>query len=71
MRRHPRRIAKDKHDGKSDVLDLLRSHPFTRERAAAIRAQAGPAAPERQILSGAAWTALQGICGAGSTRAEP
>ncbi|XYD10670.1 M48 family metallopeptidase [Methylobacterium sp. NMS12] len=65
------RIAKDKHDGKSDVLDLLRSHPFTRERAAAIRAQAGPAAAQRQILSGAAWTALKGICGTGATTAEP
>ncbi|WP_245337926.1 M48 family metalloprotease, partial [Methylobacterium radiotolerans] len=25
------RIAKDKHDGNSDVLDLLRSQPFPRE----------------------------------------
>ncbi|MEE7449738.1 peptidase M48 [Methylobacterium radiotolerans] len=65
------RIAKDKHGGKSEVLDLLRSHPFTRERAAAIRAQAGPAAAERQIMSGGAWTALRGICGPSATTAAP
>lgn len=65
------RVAKDKHGGKSEVLDLLRSHPFTRERAAAIRAQAGPAAAERQIMSGGAWTALRSICGPSATTAAP
>ncbi|WP_430911083.1 M48 family metallopeptidase [Methylobacterium sp. sgz302541] len=52
------RIAKDG----SETGAFLRSHPFTRERAAAIRALAGPDAAGRRILSDADWTALRGIC---------
>lgn len=54
------RIAKDE----AGDLDFLRSHPFTRERAAAIRALAGPEAAGRSILSEADWASLRGICGA-------
>ncbi|MEH3144896.1 MAG: M48 family metallopeptidase [Methylobacterium frigidaeris] len=52
----------DGDDGGRGGLDLLRSHPFTRERAAAIRAQAGPDASGRRILPPEQWTALKGIC---------
>lgn len=53
------RIAKDEAD--SDPA-LLRSHPFTRERAATIRALAGPEGAGRQILSEADWMLLRRIC---------
>ena len=53
------RIAKD--DAETDP-DFLRTHPFTRERAAAIRAQAGAAASGRHILSEAEWGQLRRIC---------
>ncbi|MCJ2025986.1 M48 family metalloprotease [Methylobacterium sp. J-067] len=56
------RIAEDEKGGLSEALAILRSHPLTRERAAAIRAQASPGALGRAILSGDEWTALQGIC---------
>ncbi|WP_122982830.1 M48 family metallopeptidase [Methylobacterium indicum] len=54
------RIAAD--DGPRGTLDLLRSHPLTTERAAAIRALAGPSASGRQILPEKEWGALKGIC---------
>ncbi|RVU21565.1 M48 family metallopeptidase [Methylobacterium oryzihabitans] len=54
------RIAGD--DKESGSLDWLRSHPVTRERAAAIRAQAGPEAPARRIMPPEEWAALKGIC---------
>lgn len=53
------RIAGD--DADNDPA-LLRSHPFTRERAAAIRTRAGPGTETRRILGEADWTALRGIC---------
>ncbi|WP_409567414.1 M48 family metallopeptidase [Methylobacterium sp. J-092] len=53
------RIAKDEAD--ADPA-LLRSHPFTRERAATIRALAGARDPDRHILSDADWMQLRGIC---------
>ena len=53
------RIAKD--DAESDP-DFLRTHPFTRERAATIRAQAGAASSVRRILSEAEWGQLRRIC---------
>ncbi len=65
------RIAKDKGVEKSGALDLLRSHPFTRERAAAIRAQAGSDAPARRILPDEDWKALKGICGPGGAAHAP
>jgi Zn-dependent protease with chaperone function len=55
------RISSD--DDRRGTLDLLRTHPLTAERAAAIRALAGPEAPGRQILSAEDWAALKGICG--------
>ncbi len=54
------RVAAD--DGRGGNLDLLRSHPLTAERAAAIRALAGPEAPGRQILPADEWSALKDIC---------
>ncbi len=57
--------------GRSGGLDLLRSHPFTRERAATIRALAGPDAAGRQILPGNEWAALKGICGKRPEGPEP
>ena len=54
------RIAAD--DGRRGSLDLLRSHPLTTERAAAIRALAGPDASKRQILPAEEWNALKEIC---------
>ncbi len=56
------RIAGDEKGGLSEALAILRSHPLTRERAAAIRAQAGLTPPGRAILSGDEWTALRGLC---------
>ena len=56
------RVAENEKGGLSETLAILRSHPLTRERAAAIRAQAGPDASERAILSGVEWAALRGIC---------
>ncbi|GJE58592.1 M48 family metallopeptidase [Methylobacterium trifolii] len=53
------RIAKDEAD---DDAAFLRSHPFTRERAATIRGLAGPDADKRHILDEAEWTVLKGIC---------
>ena len=52
------RVAKDG----SESGAFLRSHPFTRERAATIRALAGPDATSRHIMSDADWAALRGIC---------
>ena len=56
------RIARDDADG----VALLRSHPFTRERAAAIRAQAQALASRSSIrgpiLDAQDWAALKGIC---------
>lgn len=54
------RIAKD--DDHGDVASFLRSHPFTAERAARIRALAGTETIGRRILDDAEWTALKGIC---------
>ncbi|AWN39110.1 peptidase M48 [Methylobacterium radiodurans] len=72
------RIAADKNDGKGGKedakgagTDLLRSHPFTRERAAAIRARAGPDAPGRRILPEEAWAQLKAICGPAPARPSP
>ena len=48
---------------------FLRSHPFTRERAATIRALAGPSADPRHILSDAEWDVLRALCGAAPTAA--
>ncbi|WP_245292099.1 M48 family metallopeptidase [Methylobacterium tarhaniae] len=62
------RIAAD--DGGRGPLDLLRSHPLTAKRAAAIRALAGPNAPGRQILPASEWSALKGICGTNRTPDE-
>ena len=53
------RIARD--DADSDP-GFLRSHPFTRERAAAIRAMAGAGGSDRRILGEADWRALRRIC---------
>ncbi|WP_407522467.1 M48 family metallopeptidase [Methylobacterium oryzisoli] len=52
----------DADDGKRGDLDLLRTHPFTGERAAATRAQAGGEAPGRQIMPAEDWAALKAIC---------
>lgn len=52
------RVAKDG----AETGAFLRSHPFTRERAAAIRAQAGSDAATRHVLSEADWAALKAIC---------
>ena len=56
------RIARDDADG----VALLRSHPFTRERAAAIRAQAQALTSRSSIrgpiLDAQDWAALKGIC---------
>ena len=54
------RVAKD--EGEDD-LAFLRSHPFTRERAAAIRALAGAESGHRRILPDADWAALRTLCG--------
>jgi Zn-dependent protease with chaperone function len=56
------RIARDEGD---DDLAFLRSHPFTRERAAAIRTLAGPEAEGMRILPDADWASLRAICGPG------
>jgi len=48
------RIAKD---GDSETGAFLRSHPFTRERAASIRERAGPEAAGRRIIAEADWVA--------------
>ena len=53
------RIAKD--DAEADPA-FLRTHPFTRERAATIRALAGSSASDRRILSEPDWAALRRIC---------
>lgn len=60
------RVAKDG----SESGAFLRSHPFTRERAAAIRALAGPEAGSRHILSDADWAALKGICPKAGSRPD-
>lgn len=65
------RIAKDEKGGLNGALAILRSHPLTRERAAAIRARAGPDAPGRAILSANEWAALQGICGPKTPTLQP
>lgn len=56
------RIAADR----GQDLAFLRSHPFTRDRAAAIRAQAAveptPSGARLPLLSAADWTALKAIC---------
>lgn len=44
---------------------FLRSHPYTRDRAAAIRAQAAGALETHSILDDEAWAALKGICPTG------
>ncbi|GJE16872.1 M48 family metallopeptidase [Methylobacterium marchantiae] len=54
------RIAKDDEHGA--FASLLRSHPFTAERANRIRAMAGTDTIGRRILDDADWTTLRGIC---------
>ena len=54
------RISGDGDQGR--VATFLRSHPMTRERAQRIRTLAGPGSAGRQILTGADWTLLKGIC---------
>ncbi|WP_018044579.1 M48 family metallopeptidase [Methylobacterium sp. 88A] len=54
------RIAKD--DEKPEFAGLLRSHPFTVERANRIRAMAGSETVGRRILDETDWTTLKGIC---------
>lgn len=61
------RIARDEEpDG---VASLLRSHPFTRERAHRIRALAGNDTAGRHILTDADWLTLKGICRSVATAA--
>lgn len=55
------RIDDEAHAGES-ATDFLRSHPYTKERAATIRAMAGESGKGRQILSDAEWQSLRGIC---------
>ena len=62
------RIAQD---GADDGAAFLRSHPFTRERAATIRALAGPQGPSRHILGDSDWTALKAICPAAHAPKNP
>jgi Zn-dependent protease with chaperone function len=53
------RIAADR----DESLAFLRSHPFTRERAAAIRSRAAPPAADRPpLLDAPSWAALRAIC---------
>ncbi|SFI44094.1 M48 family metallopeptidase [Methylobacterium brachiatum] len=53
------RIAADR----DESLAFLRSHPFTRERAAAIRSRATPPAADRPpLLDAPSWAALRAIC---------
>ena len=54
------RIAKD--DEKGEFAGLLRSHPFTKERANRIRAMAGTETVGRRILDETEWATLKGIC---------
>lgn len=49
-------------DKDSDATALLRSHPYTKERASAIRGLAGQATAEARILSEEDWQTLRGIC---------
>lgn len=62
------RVAKD---SDTDETAFLRSHPFTRERAATIRALAGQEAEGRHIMSDADWASLRAICAGGGKAAEP
>lgn len=54
------RIAGDGDQG--GVATFLRGHPMTCERAQRIRSLAGPGSAGRQILTGADWALLKGIC---------
>ncbi len=55
-----RRIAKD--DAKDEFASLLRSHPYTAERADRIAEMAGTETVGRRILDEAEWATLKGIC---------
>lgn len=59
----------DEPDDKGKGTSFLRSHPYTKERAATIRGLAGAATGQR-ILSDEDWTALRAICPAKPAR-EP
>ncbi|HEX8416104.1 MAG TPA: M48 family metallopeptidase [Methylobacterium sp.] len=61
------RIAKDDDTGGG----LLRSHPFTTERAGRIRALAGTDSAGRRILAETDWAVLKGICRGSESRADP
>ncbi|MEH3118599.1 MAG: M48 family metallopeptidase [Methylorubrum populi] len=52
----------DAEDEKPDAVSFLRSHPFTAERAARIRAMAGETPSGAGLLSEAEWQTLRGIC---------
>lgn len=58
------RIAKDDavDGGKRNLSSFMRSHPFTTERAARIRALANPAFVGRSILGEEDWAVLKRIC---------
>ena len=67
------RIAKDgaKDGSKRNLTNFLRSHPFTAERAARIRALASPGSAGRRILPDEDWAVLKRICTKAAPATEP
>lgn len=57
-------------DAERSPTGFLRSHPYTKERAATIRALAGTPSPGRAVLSEEDWQALRGICAAEPPKPE-
>ncbi len=53
-----------------DVTSFLRSHPYTKERAATIRAAADKESAGRRVLSDADWQTLRSICPAKPVKDE-
>lgn len=61
----------DEPEDRGSGTSFLRSHPYTKERAAAIRAMAADSERGRRILSETEWEALRRICPAeGATGAD-
>lgn len=52
----------DEPEDKGKGTSFLRSHPYTKERAATIRGMAGTEEEGRHILNDEEWQALRGIC---------
>ncbi|GEP08334.1 M48 family metallopeptidase [Methylobacterium gnaphalii] len=61
------RIDKDA-EKEGSPTGFLRSHPYTKERAATIRRLAGARRPDTGILSNEDWQALKGICSARTSK---